>query len=298
MDTLWVNCPKISNVSGCFEGIINAYCASTLRFHSSVTSNNTVTISGLFGLGSFNEESLPIRINFAGIVPKLVTDNYYSVNGNTTNYAGTFQNRKVYILDSESSILQKINGLCRNLFVGAKLYLSGSVSTLDMRNVTYATSMFYNCSTYNADEETDVRKFVRVILPTNCSQFTYMFYGSYVLSELPTCWNASTSTYETKMPAATQNTQHMFSRCVINQDSVQLPADYFQLCKGSLLNTSYMFYDNRYITELLYNRNVGLFSDCTNLQNVTYMFYGCWFLHKGMPNNLFGTTPLTRITSL
>jgi hypothetical protein len=59
-----------------------------------------------------------------------------------------------------------------------------------------------------------------------------------------------------------------------------------------------MFYGNRYLTELLYNRNVGLFSDCVNVQSVTNMFNGCWFLHKGIPNNFFGTTPLTKITTL
>lgn len=294
---MWINCPKINNVSGCFNNIINVYCASTLRFNDSITGNNTVNISGLFGLNGFSEESLPVRINISGIVPKLITDNYYSVNGNTTNYLGTFQNRKVYILDAEPSILQKINGVCRNLFFGAKVYLNGSVNTLDTSNVTYASSVFQSCSTYNADSE-EQRKFVKVILPNSCSQYAYMFYGSYVLSELPICWNNNTSTYETKMPASTQNTVYMFGSCVINQDSVQIPADYFQLCRANLLNTSYMFANNRYITELMYNRNTGLLADCTNLQNVTYMFYGCWFLHKGIPNNLFGNTPLLRITSL
>jgi hypothetical protein len=49
-----------------------------------------------------------------------------------------------------------------------------------------------------------------------------------------------------------------------------------------------MFYSNKYITELLYDSEVGLFQDCTNLTNVIGMFNGCHFLHKGVPNNLFG----------
>ena len=158
--------------------------------------------------------------------------------------------------------------------------------------------MFSGCSIYDSESEELHRKFVNVILPTNCAVFTYMFQNSYVLADLPKCLNSSTGVYETKLPATTQNTQYMFAGCVINSDSVQIPADYFQLCKNALVNASYMFYNNRYITELLYNRNVGLLQDCVNVQNVTYMFYGCWFLHKGIPNNLFGSTPLTKITTL
>ena len=59
-----------------------------------------------------------------------------------------------------------------------------------------------------------------------------------------------------------------------------------------------MFYNNIYLTDIAYNDNIGLFSNCVNLSNVAYMFYGAWFLHKGMPNNLFGTTSLPKITSL
>jgi hypothetical protein len=61
-----------------------------------------------------------------------------------------------------------------------------------MHNVTYATSMFQSCSIYDADQDELKRKFVKVILPNNCSYFTNMFYASYVLSELPLCWNSST----------------------------------------------------------------------------------------------------------
>ena len=86
IDTLWINCPKINNVSGCFANIINVYCNSTLKFHSGITSSNTINISGLFGLAGFNENSLPITLNFSEIIPKLITDNYYRRGSNTTTY--------------------------------------------------------------------------------------------------------------------------------------------------------------------------------------------------------------------
>lgn len=298
IDNLWRQCPNLTNVAGCFANVINVYCTASLRFHNSIASSKTIDISGLFGLSTFNEGSLQININFSGIVPTLITDNYYRTGGNTTTYMGTFQNRKIYATDSADPILSKIQGTCRNLFYGARLFVKNSVTTLDMHNVTYATSMFQSCSIYNADQEQLTRKFVKVILPNSCSYFTNMFTSSYVLSELPLCWNNSTSAYETKMSPSAQYVQNMFQGCIINQASVQLPADYFQLCKSTLLNASSMFYGNRYLTELLYNRNVGLFSDCVNVQSVTNMFNGCWFLHKGIPNNFFGTTPLTKITTL
>lgn len=142
IDTLWVNCPNITNVAGCFANVINVYCASTLRFHNSITASKTINISGLFGLSGFNNDSLPIKINFANIVPTLTTDNYYRRGANTTTYYGVFQNRKIYVLDSVDPILSKIQGVCRNLFYGAMLFVKASITTLDMHNVTYATSMF------------------------------------------------------------------------------------------------------------------------------------------------------------
>ena len=142
IDALWRNCPDITDVSGCFANVINVYCVSTLIFHNSISANKTINISGLFGLSNFNENTLSIKINFANIVPTLTTDNYYRRATNTTTYYGVFQNRKIYALDSTDPILSKIKGVCRNLFCGARLFIKDSVTTLDVHNVTYATSMF------------------------------------------------------------------------------------------------------------------------------------------------------------
>lgn len=59
-----------------------------------------------------------------------------------------------------------------------------------------------------------------------------------------------------------------------------------------------MFYNNRYITELGYNPKCGLFDGCIYLNNVDGMFLSATYLHKGIPNNIFGTTNLPNIIRL
>jgi hypothetical protein len=59
-----------------------------------------------------------------------------------------------------------------------------------------------------------------------------------------------------------------------------------------------MFENNKYLTSLEYNSEYGLFGDCINLSNVTNMFNGAYFLHGGIPINIFGTTELPQLKSL
>lgn len=59
-----------------------------------------------------------------------------------------------------------------------------------------------------------------------------------------------------------------------------------------------MFCKNRYITELGYDSEYGLFDGCVYLNNVDGMFLSATYLHKGIPNNIFGTTNLPNIIRL
>ena len=189
IDTLWRQCPKLTSVAGCFENIINVSCNSTLLFNNAITSSKTIDISGLFGISSFNVNSLPIAISISSIVPNLITDDYHSAASNTTRYNGVFQNRSVYLTDSTSSVLSKINGVCRKMFYNTVLYLDDNVTTIDTSNVTNSESMFTGCATFSAD--TTARKFIEVSLPTSCATHYAMFYRSKMLSDLPPLRSAS-----------------------------------------------------------------------------------------------------------
>jgi hypothetical protein len=206
IDTLWSQCPNISNISGCFSNVRNVYCAATLRFHNNINTNSIINISGLFGLDSWNENSLPITIDLDNdlLKPKLITSNYYSINGNTTRYAGTFQNRKVYITSSNANIFSKLRGDCTNMFYGAKIYLNSSVTSFDLSNVgnisslgnpsgnaKQAYAMFYGCQVYE-NESPYNRKFITVTMPTDCVSTSYMFYGSLMLGALPLLRSSNT----------------------------------------------------------------------------------------------------------
>lgn len=297
----WKYCPNIihitreeplrgipDGIAGCFSNVKNVTCFG-LQFHNDITSNDTVIISGLFGLDGSSAGSSAITINFSNIVPKIVIDYNYSTDTNTIGYAGTFQNRTVNILDTGTTILSNVAGLCRRMFMNSKLIVDrdSNITTFDLSNVTGIAHMFYGCSIYYIEQQQEKRKFVNVLLPSSCADYSHAFDGSYVLDSLPALASSATST-----------TSYMFASCVINKPQVQIPADYFQICKNNITDVTGMFYGNQFITELLYNSSVGLFSDCVNLLYVDSMFENAYYLHKGIPTNLFGTTPLPKITRL
>ena len=89
------------------------------------------------------------------------------------------------------------------------------MTTLDLSNITNATRVFNGCSTYTNDE-TPIRKFVQVTLPTSCRSYTEMFRDSIMLSSLPSLRSAGA-----------QDLSYMFANGVINQTSVEIPATYF-----------------------------------------------------------------------
>lgn len=90
----------------------------------------------------------------------------------------------------------------------------------------------------------------------------------------------------------------MFAACVINSATVDIPANYFQICKNNITSVDFMFYSNSYITGLQFLENVGLFSGCVRLSNVSRMFDSAYYLHGGIPKNIFGSTSLPLLTSL
>lgn len=291
IDSLWVHNPKIQDVSGCFENVKNVYC-NALNFHQNINSTKTVNISGLFGLTSFQNDSSIINISIKDIIPKITTNSYYNRDSSNSDNCGVFQNRKVHIIDSDSSIFSKFSSQCRKLFSGAQLYISNNVTTFDLSNVvSYASEMFRETIIYKYNEENSYsnsdRYFVDILMPTNCHTYIRMFQDSSVLKSLPTLRSVSTSRCD-----------YMFQSAIINSSEVEIPSNYFQICKANISNLTNMFCNNIYITSLEYDQNCGLFQDCIKLAAVKNMFYGAHFLHKGIPNNLFGSTNIPGLTSL
>lgn len=299
VSTLWANNSLIQNISGCFVNRYNVYCNS-LVFHDEIDDSKSINISGLFGLNttdrysSSRENSSPITINIGSIVPKLTTNNIYSIPNNSrySGGPGVFQNRKVFIVDNTSEIFSKLSGSNNNLFKFAILYIPESVEYFDLSNVTSCNQMFRGCRLYTSSDNIDHvynledRKFIDIILPEGCNTFSQMFQDSSILKDLP------------MLPSNASNLSQMYQGCVINTPNLVLPANYFQKCCRSLTNTSYMFYNNMYLTELGYNESRGLFEECINLINVDYMFSNAIFLNGGVPINLFGKTNLDKLINL
>lgn len=294
----WANNPLIEDISGCFTNVYNVFC-SGLNFHNTVPASRTINISGLFGINdAAYRASQPITIDIDNIVPALKTDGYYAVPYNGSwGGPGTFQNRSVYITTapaSDGKIFGKLSSECRNMFNGAILYLPAAVTKFDLSNVrSTCVGMFAGCRLYTASatpgytyDVTD-RKFVDVLLPTYCGDYTQMFMDSSVLKSLPAL--RSSGAY---------NLSYMYRGCVINTPDLELPANYFQICANSLSSVYQMFCYNQYLTTLEYSASRGLFEGCINISNVSEMFYGAYFLHKGIPVNFFGETDLPRLTSL
>lgn len=294
---MWANNPSISDISGCFANVYNVYC-SALHFHQNVPASRTVNISGLFGLndGTYRTTA-PITIDLDGITPALRTDRYYAIPLNSSyGGPGVFQNRSVTITTTPSSgqIFGKLNTRSRQMFYNTILYLPGTTTTFNLTNVEgYCDYMFYGCRIYTKSPDSEHtynvsdRKFVNVILPTYCGSYYAMFMHSSVLASLPALRSSGAS-----------DLGYMYYGCVINTPDLELPANYFQICANSLSSVYYMFGNNMYLTTLQYSATRGLFEGCVNVSNVTYMFYGASFLHKGIPVNFFGSTDLPRITSL
>ena len=294
---MWQNNPLIEDISGCFTNIYNVFCTG-LNFHNNVDSSKTVNISGIFGINTHTYRTVaPITINLDSITPILKTDSHYGISDYSTyNGLGVFHNRSVTIISSNnnSQILNKLSGDCEKLFFGTMLYLPNSAATIDLTNVTNCSQMFENCRIYtthidgiNHAYNISDRKFLYVTLPTRCANYYRMFYNSSVLKDLPRINSDSAA-----------DLSYMFGACVINTSNLTLPSDYFEICEDNLSRTHAMFYQNKYITELEYSANRGLFENCTNLSNVEYMFSNANLLHKGIPVNLFGSTPLPKIASL
>lgn len=296
IDFLWSNNPKLNNVRGCFINVKNVTCNSQLRFHDNATN---VNISALFAVSSYNDDNSTININIDNMFKindeykrTVITDSQYQHTTNT-GYNGVFENRKVRLLDGDdnSSILSKLSSNCRRMFMGCRLILNPNIIQIDLSGVRDCTEMFRRCMCYKYNIEgvydDSTRKFVTVQLPTSCSNYNSMFNESYILRALPVIRSS-----------ATTNMQSTFANCVILQSEIILPATYFQICKNRISNISYMFQNNRYITELQYDEECGLFDGCTQLSNITNMFNGCSYLHKGIPTNMFGSVELPNITSL
>lgn len=296
ISNMWINNSHLTTVAGCFSGIYNVFCTA-LEFHQNITSIN---ISGLFGLSSATNraDSKVITINIDNIIPTIITSSYYSIPGTTKYYYGTFAYRRVIITGSGSSILSKLSSECRGLFKGAYIYVDDSITTFNLSNVkTSCQEMFNECVLYkyNSDsnhqyDDTD-RKFIQILLPTSCPSYYSMFNNSSILSNIPEIRATNASDF-----------RYMYSSCIINNSDVTLPYNYFSICKNSITKTSYMFYNNRYLTQLQYGQT-GLFEECINLNEVEYMFYQAYNLHKGIPINIFGRSdenmiPLTKLSSL
>lgn len=285
---LWLYNPKLTKIGGCFSGIYNVFC-SGLNFNSLTTN---VDASGLFGISSTNKDSsIAISLRLGDISTNLKLSNNYSIPGNG-NYRGfgTFQSRKIYILDEpddQHEILKEIKGDCTNLFKDSDVYIVDNKGEVifNLSNVTTAREMFSGCNLYKQSNIIN-RFFVNVEMPISCSNYSYMFYKSNMLNRLPSLRASNIL-----------DLSYAFSNAYININ-VEIPANYFQICKNSIQNTSYMFSYNKYIVTLEYNENVGLFQDCIELNNVTGMFYSANYLHKGIPINIFGQTPLPKLTSL
>ena len=294
---LWKYNPKLKNIAGCFRNVCNVYC-TTLLFHNNITSQNEIDISGLFGLGSIPSGVTPrdISIDIDGIVPKLKCNCSYDVpHAGSLQWEGTFERRKVYVTVSEqkTSIFNRLRNQCNRLFYNAYIYLPSTVTQFDLTNVTSCARMFYGCRLYKISNESNHtyvdtdRKFVSVRLPDNCSLYDYMFYNSSVLTSLPAIRSSSTS-----------DVPYMFGSCVMGQNGIIIPADYFNICKSKLKTTNFMFYNNQYIAELEYSNDHGLLQDCVSLATAESMFQEAHFLHKGIPSNIFGTSELQNLTSL
>jgi len=295
IDNMWDSNPQLTTVAGCFANILNVTCNGSLRFNNNVVS---IDISGLFGCDSKNDDSSVININIDDIFKiddnhrrSVTFDDYYSYCGNTYEQAGVFHSRKVFIRDNDNSIFSALSSNCRRLFFNADLYISDNVNIFDLTNVKNCQNMFYGCKTYRQNAENiyddTTRWVIDIILPTGCSQYENMFRGSQILKSLPNFNSASAS-----------NAAYMFANAYIHQDTIELSPAYFQICKQNISNVSHMFDGNLWITSLGYNSDCGLFEGCINLSNVTYMFYNCAYLHKGIPTNMFGTTNLPKITTL
>ena len=293
INNIWINNSKLTNVAGCFEGIYNVYCTG-LTFHSNV---HNINICGLFGLSNGTNKSYKrIFINIDSIVPNIVSNNdaRYSIPG-TSTIRGAFENREVMLISSgNTSILSKLSSNCRQLFKGSTLFVDSSVTTFNLSNViTSCYEMFRSCTLYKYNNDPEYvysdadRYFVDIILPSACSEYYAMFYGSSILKNLPSLNSSSSG-----------NLSYMYHSCIINNSNVILPANYFDICRNNVSNTSYMFSENKYLRELEYSSSKGLLQDCVNLSNVTYMFNGTTSLHKGIPNNLFGTSETSQLTKL
>lgn len=288
----WLYTPNITTIAGCFSDIYNVYCTG-LNFHSSL-SKKSINMAGLFAISNSNYRSIQkISINIDTLTPIVSLGEPYPYPGVNTNTRGAFDCREVILQGTGSSMMQTLKRRCDAAFRNAILYIPNTVNTFDLQSViTSCNEMFLGCRLYALDNtpgyvysDTD-RYFVDVNMPNNCASYYRMFEGSSLLKNLPA------------LKANTQQVSRMFFGCVINVNPLVLPFNYFQVCKTTLTSTSEMFRNNMYLRELEYNQDIGLFSGCVNLQNVTYMFAGTHYLHKGIPNNIFGTVELPRIASL
>ena len=145
----------------------------------------------------------------------------------------------------DGSILDNLHGYCDALFRGAILYIDENVTKFNLQDVTSCANMFNACRLYKKSSNEghtygiSDRKFIEVILPNSCSNYSYMFYNSSVLSDLPALRSSAAS-----------NLNYMYQGCVIDMPNLELPANYFQICKNNLSQVRGMFRDNSYITTL------------------------------------------------
>lgn len=289
IDYVWRNNSKLTTVAGCFQNITNAYCAQGLYFNSGV---KNITINGLLCLTGTNTNTpiINIDIDSTSSGKTLAVGDRVSYFGNTTNGHGVFRGRKVHITSSSETILSTLSKAADYMFYDATLYLENSVTTVDLTRVTDCNNMFRGCSAYrykSIKEYTDEdRAYLMFIFPTFCYDYSYMFYSSNILQELPRIRSANA-----------QNFAYTFANAVINVMSL-VPADLFNSCRASLTSTYRMFYLNYWITGLQYQSERGLLADCINLSDVRYMFSDTPRLVGGIPNNIFGSTQLTKITNL
>jgi len=298
VSNMWSNNPNISNISGCFSNVYNVFC-SGLNFHEDIDNTKTINISGLFGLDSAGTNNVyrnyrKITFNIDSIIPKLIISNAYPVPTNSEYVGqGTFQNRSMIITSNDTDILYKVQGNCNGAFRYSVIYLTPSIESFNLNSVTSCNYMFQGTRLYkyNTDQSYEYtitdRKFVNISeMPSSCSSYYAMFRDSSVLKSLPS------------IKYGASDLRYMFAGCIINQDNLQLPANYFGNCRETLTQTERMFENNKYLTSLEYNSEYGLFGDCINLSNVVYMFNGANFLHGGIPINIFGTTELPQLKSL
>lgn len=295
VSNMWSNNPVLENIAGCFTNCYNVYC-NNLIFNEAIDSSKTIDISGLFGLSNANyRNKTEITIDLDSIAPQLTTNIVHYLNS-TTYTPGTFEGRKVNLTNTENStsLLSKLSKSNTATFKNSTIYISDNITTFDLSNVnTTCSNMFYGCRLYKKHSDLDHtynyddRKYVTVKMPTSCSTYTKMFENSSLLQELPTISAANAS-----------NLQYMFAGCVVMNINLELNAHYFENCKNSLANVSYMFYNNKYIIGLQYDSEYGLFEGCTKLTTTSNMFAYCHWLQGGIPSNLFGTTELQSLVNM